>query len=115
MAELKNMEEIACRAVREAFVTYQYQGRTLAQWVKVIKSSLWKDADSPPKPGKEVLVYMERDAWGSDGKRKRVQDIEKGWQIDGHWHVDGCSGVDVIAWMPLPLPPKKTPDGKAGG
>ena len=53
-----------------------------------------------PEEGVSVLVYAERNAYGDNGKyRKKVIDI--GWQVDGHWHIDGCNGVG-IAWMPLP-------------
>jgi len=60
-----------------------------------------------PEEGVSVLVYAERDAYGDNGKyRKKVIDI--GWQVDGHWHIDGCNGVVGIAWMPLPTPPNKS-------
>lgn len=56
-----------------------------------------------PEEGVSVLVYAERNAYGDNGKyRKKVIDI--GWQVDGHWHIDGCNGVVGIAWMPLPEP-----------
>lgn len=59
-----------------------------------------------PKEGVSVLVYAERNAYGDNGKyRKKVIDI--GWQVDGHWHIDGCNGVVGIAWMQLPLPYKQ--------
>ena len=54
-----------------------------------------------PEEGVSVLVYAERNAYDGKGKfRKKVIDI--GWQVDGHWHIDGCNGVVGIAWMPLP-------------
>ena len=54
-----------------------------------------------PEEGVRVLVYAERNAYDGKGKfRKKVIDI--GWQVDGHWHIDGCNGVVGIAWMPLP-------------
>lgn len=60
-----------------------------------------------PEEGVSVLVYAERNAYGDNGKyRKKVIDI--GWQVDGHWHIDGCNGVVGIAWMPLPTPPNKS-------
>lgn len=63
--------------------------------------------DKLPKDCERVLVYMERDAWDRKGKFRRKKDIEKGWQIDGVWHVDGCSRVLGLYWMPLPEPPKE--------
>lgn len=60
-----------------------------------------------PEETVSVLVYAERNAYGDNGKyRKKVIDI--GWQVDGHWHIDGCNGVVGIAWMPLPTPPNKS-------
>lgn len=59
-----------------------------------------------PEDGEDVLVYIERNAWDDDGLfRKKCIDI--GWQVEGMWHCDGCSGVVGIAWMPLPEPFKE--------
>ncbi len=58
-----------------------------------------------PEEAEHVLVYAERNAYDDKGVfRKKVTDI--GWQVDGMWHIDGCNGVDGIAWMPLPEPYK---------
>lgn len=68
-----------------------------------------------PEEGVSVLVYAERNAYGDNGKyRKKVIDI--GWQVDGHWHIDGCNGVVGIAWMPMPIPPNMSeiPTGAEG-
>ena len=69
--------------------------------------------DQLPEECKNVLVYIERDAWG---KREcyRKKEIAIGWHIGGRWHVDGCSGVIGLAWMPLPKPPRirRKTDGK---
>lgn len=63
--------------------------------------------DKLPRDCERVIVYMERDAWDRKGKFRRKKDIEKGWQIDGVWHVDGCSRVLGLYWMPLPEPPEE--------
>ena len=75
---------------------------TIGGWISV--------KDRLPAAGQNVLVYMERDAWPDSGYcRKR--DIEKGWQINGVWHCDGCSRVLGLFWMPLPeLPEEVTED-----
>ena len=72
---------------------------TVGGWISV--------KDRLPNDCERVLVYMERDAWDRKGKFRRKKDIEKGWQIDGVWHVDGCSRVLGLYWMPLPEPPKE--------
>jgi hypothetical protein len=60
-----------------------------------------------PEEGVSVFVYAERNAYNDKCRfRKKVIDI--GWQVDGIWHIDGCSGVVGIAWMPLPTPPNKS-------
>ena len=66
----------------------------------------WIDvSESLPDRAANVLIWMERDAW-KDGKRCRKSDIGIGWQIEGRWHVDGCSDVVGLYWMPLPEPPE---------
>ena len=54
-----------------------------------------------PEEAVRVLVYAERNSYDEKGKsRRKVIDI--GWQVDERWHIDGCNGVEGIAWMPLP-------------
>ena len=60
-----------------------------------------------------VLAYVERTAWDRRGERSRKREFAIAWQCErgGHWHVDGCSGVVGLYWMPLPeLPEEATPD-----
>ena len=60
--------------------------------------------DGLPPEMKNVLVYIERNAL-KGGKCIRKKEIAIGWHIGGSWHVDGCSGVVCMAWMPLPKKP----------
>ena len=62
--------------------------------------------DRLPPEFEKVLMFYSRNAWGDNGDRFRTTDIDAGWQCGGHWHVDGCSGVVGIAWMPIPDPPE---------
>lgn len=62
-----------------------------------------------PKNYTDVLIYYERNAW-PDGADYPVRKREIGIGFCGgpdRWHVDHCSGVDGLAWMPLPEPPKE--------
>lgn len=75
---------------------------------KPIIMTVWISVkDRLPEATKNVLVYMERNAWRENGKRYRKKEIGIGWQINGHWHVDGVSEVIAFYWMPLPKPPKE--------
>ena len=55
-----------------------------------------------PEETVNVLVYGEMKG------RFRIKTIDIGWQVDGRWHIDGCSDVVGIAWMPLPEPPAES-------
>ena len=70
-----------------------------APWISV--------ADRLPPEFEKVLMFYSRNAWDDSGDRYRTTDFDAGWQCDGHWHVDGCSGVVCIAWMPIPDPPEE--------
>ena len=70
-----------------------------------IHNHIWMPCDVKlPEDGENVIVFMERDAWDLKGNFYRKTDVEKGWQIGGHWNVEGCSDVKGLAWMPLPEP-----------
>ena len=70
--------------------------------VKALEQTRWIPVrERLPEDGEYVLLYYERDAW-IDNDCIRKKDIDKGWQIEGRWHVYGASGVVGIAWMPLP-------------
>lgn len=59
-----------------------------------------------PEDGDDVLLYYKRNAWNKRGDCIKKKEMGVGWQINGLWHVDGCSGVEALAWMKLPKPPK---------
>ena len=72
----------------------------MMEWISV--------KDKLPEDGFSVLVYYERNAWPNRRNVPiRKKEVGVGWQCDGKWHVDGCSKVVGIAWMPLPKPPKE--------
>ena len=70
----------------------------MSEWVSV--------KDKLPELGKNVLVYIERNAYRGN-KITRKREIAIGWHIKGLWHVDGCSEVVVFCWQELPEPPKE--------
>lgn len=63
-----------------------------------------------PKDGEDVIIYYERDAFNDEGVFRK-KEIGVGWQVKRLWHVDGCLGVEGIAWMPLPEPYKPKDGG----
>ena len=68
----------------------------------------WIDpAGALPVEGVYVLLWLERDAWTDTGKPIRKREFGVGWQYGGRFHVDGCTGVKVVGWMPLPDPPQE--------
>lgn len=66
--------------------------------------------DRLPKDTEDVLVFMERDAWGDGDEVVRKRELGIGYQIAGRWHVDGCSRVTGLYWQYLPEPPKEDED-----
>lgn len=82
-----------------------------ADAIEELQKSKWIPVtERLPENGERVLAYIERDAWHG-GEHYRKKDIEVGGCFNGMWHADFCSGVDGIAWMPLPEPPKEEKDG----
>lgn len=72
----------------------------------VVERKEWIFVDERlPECGETVLLYFERNAWDERGDMFRRRDMDMGFQYNGNWHVDGCSGVVGIAWMPRPKPP----------
>lgn len=114
---IKHAEELAdydCYNEKQLKCAEEY--RQLAEWLKELKQLREQPRWIPvserlPEEAESVLVYAERNAYDDKGKfRKKVIDI--GWQLDGRWHIDGCNGVDGIAWMPLPKPYKAESEDK---
>lgn len=68
--------------------------------------------DRLPEDIENVLVFMERDAWGDGDEVVRKREVGIGYQIAGRWSVDGCSRVTGLYWQYLPEPPKEDDDAE---
>ncbi len=64
-------------------------------------------AEKMPPEGQEVLCWCEFFRFGSYNRMFRTYGI--GYQYNGMWGGEVAQGRDakVLAWMPLPEPPKK--------
>ena len=71
---------------------------TVPQWTKV--------EDGLPENGVNVLCWYEYFRYGSYNRMFRTYGI--GYQYNGNWAGDAAFGhkARVLAWMPLPNPPK---------
>ena len=71
---------------------------TMPKWTKV--------EDGLPENGVDVLCWYEYFRYGSYNQMFRTYGI--GYQYNGNWAGNAASGhkARVLAWMPLPNPPK---------
>lgn len=88
-----------CNGLREAYECGASMEMRRNGWFSV--------KDRLPEQGKNVLVYIERNAYYRNGEIARKREIAIGWHIEGRWHVDGCSKVVGFYWQELPEPPKE--------
>lgn len=77
-------------------------GVTVQQWRSV--------SELPKRNGETVLVYFEYFRYGEYNRLFRS--IGLGYALDGQWSrfINGESGwhkLKILAWMPLPVPPKQ--------
>ena len=87
-----------CSGLRNAYAWGALREMRRNTWVSV--------KDKLPEQGKDVLVYIERNAYRFD-EVIRKREIAIGWHIEGRWHVDGCSKVVGLYWQELPELPKE--------
>lgn len=65
----------------------------------------WRDIDTAPKDGTEILLYGRCHPRGSTSRY--ACDANVGWRSEGAWRTRvGGEVCDATHWMPLPAPPK---------
>ena len=97
----------------EAADAIEELSRAQEQWIEQERKMLLKSiprwipvTERLPENCADVLAYIERNAWGDEDVPYRKREIAIAYHVNGMWHVDGCAGVDCIAWQPLPEPPE---------
>ena len=71
----------------------------MGEWISV--------EDMLPEECEDVLVYASWERVGLFGDIGYGDGVKIGWNIDGHWCIDGKCRVRITHWMPLPEPPKE--------
>lgn len=104
MAEFPGIEEIAKKVAETALDSFEYQGKTIREWVKIIVEQGWIPiTEKEPTKGERVLMTLK-----NDETDKEVVIGTMSMNLDGKFHIDDCGALyvfdkpTVIAWMPLP-------------
>lgn len=90
---MPEMNELAKNVAIEAINTILMDGKTIKEWIELIKASRWISVrDRLPEPDQKVLAYTAESRGAFEEYR-----LCCGWAIKGA----------VTHWMPLPEPPKE--------
>lgn len=119
MAKLPTYEELGKKVAEEA-LEYIYMGKTLREWIDVLKQTRWIPvSEGLPEANGRYYVTRGLNACGALWNRVYIVNYSDlmGLKSERIWW-DGNVGKsdferinDVIAWMPLPEPYKEVEDG----
>lgn len=101
MAEI-NIEKMAKNVAEAALDNYEYQGKTIREWIKIISEHGWIPvSERLPKENKTVIVSTEYGVYPEARYTK-----EYGWEWAYEAGADYWRELEgVTAWMPLPEQP----------
>ena len=119
MAEI-NIEKMAKIVAETALDSFEYQGKTIREWMKIItEQTTWIPVSERLPEDGTYLVTLERFYGGEPriNMRSFAKDLNKVDDFDFLEHKSGWYDYDseygywedtsVIAWMPLPEPYKE--------
>ena len=104
MAKFPTYEEIGKKVAEEALDGYIYEGKTLREWIDILKQTRWIPvSERLPQDKTYVLttIYI-------PGRQPHAR---SGWYQDELFHNDNgdtwkATDIEVTAWTPLPTPYK---------
>jgi len=112
MAEFPGIEEMANKVAETALDGFEYQGKTIREWVKTIVEQGW----IPTSSGK--LPENNEEVWITDveGKVERARFYKEPHPEDGEKDMFACRtylvyAENVLAWQPI-LKPEPYKEGE---
>lgn len=94
-----SIEKMAKNAAEAALDGYEYQGKTIREWIKIISDQGWTPvSEGLPKEGKSVIVSTEYGVFPEARYTK-----EYGWEWAYEAGADYWRELEgITAWMSLP-------------
>lgn len=96
--------ELLKRAKRQNDMVVILPGSDISKvLIKVLEENRWIPVtERLPEETEHVLLSFE---YFRPGCSRMLQTYGMGWQIEGHFHVDGFGKINVFEWKPLPDKP----------